>query len=262
MSETRPAAQERDVQVHFLPGLVPAGCLAGSLAVVIDVLRATTTIIHALAAGCSAIRPCAEVDEARDLAGTMRVGKVLLAGERGGKPLPGFDLGNSPGEFQPRLCRGRTVVMTTTNGTRALLRAAEAERVLLAGFVNYSAVCEQLKPDARPVHILCAGTEGDVTLEDAILAGGLVDFLCDKAAARLNDAARLAWDTFENNRTMLQGALELSRGGAVLKQLGYDEDIRAAAQVDRFNLVPELRRDPLRVEVGAVGMVESHWKKE
>src|SRR6266436_6063480 len=85
-------AEEREVQVHLLPCLVPRGRLAGGLAVVVDVLRATTTIVHALAAGCTSVRPCAEVEEARELAGQMRVGRVLLGGERGGMPLPGFDL--------------------------------------------------------------------------------------------------------------------------------------------------------------------------
>src|SRR5262249_37810461 len=136
---------DREVQVHLLPQLAPAGRLRGGLAVVIDVLRASTTIIHALAAGCTAVRPCTEVDEARALAGEMRAGRVLLGGERGGEPLAGFDLGNSPRTYTRKLCQGTTLVLTTTNGTRALLRAAEAERVLVAGFVNYSAVCEQLR---------------------------------------------------------------------------------------------------------------------
>src|SRR3954452_7183254 len=135
---------DREVHVHLLPELVPPGRLAGGLAVVIDVLRATTTIVHALAAGCTAVRPCAEVEEARDLAGGMRAGRVLLGGERGGVPLPGFDLGNSPREYTAKVCRGSTLVLTTTNGTRALLRAAEAARVLVASFANFSAVCEQL----------------------------------------------------------------------------------------------------------------------
>src|SRR5262245_53129124 len=125
-------SEDRDVQVHLLPSLVPAGRLAGGLAVVIDVLRATTTIIHALAAGCSAVIPAAEVEEARERAGRMLAGKVLLGGERDGRPLPGFDRGNSPLEYTPAACRGTTLVLTTTNGTRALLRAAEAERVLVA----------------------------------------------------------------------------------------------------------------------------------
>lgn len=252
---------DRDVRVHLLPDLVPAGSLAGGVAVVVDVLRATTTMIYALAAGCACVRPCAEVEEARAVADTMRAGRVLLGGERGGAPLPGFDVGNSPREFKPKRCRGSTLVMTTTNGTRALLKAAAAERVLVAGFVNFSAACEQLGQDSRPVHIVCAGTDGEITLEDTLLAGAFVDFLSDVAELRMNDSARLAWDSFEHHGCVLPGALEISRGGAILKRLGYDEDIRAAAQVDLFNIVPELRRDPLRVEVGAVGIVKNHWRK-
>src|SRR5438128_8984928 len=178
-------AEDRDVQVHLLPALVPDGRLRGSVTVVVDVLRATTTIIHALAAGCTSVRPCAEVEEARGLAGQMRAGKVLLAGERGGVRLDSFDLGNSPREFTARVCQGTTLVLTTTNGIRALLRAGEAERVLVAGFVNYSAICEQLRQDARPIHILCAGTEGEIALEDTLLAGALVDYLCEAQEVRL-----------------------------------------------------------------------------
>jgi 2-phosphosulfolactate phosphatase len=251
--------EDRDVQVHLLPGLVPPGHLAGGLAVVIDVLRASTTIVHALAAGATCVRPCGEVEEARELAGQMRVGRAVLAGERGGVPLPGFDLGNSPREYTAKVCKGNTIILTTTNGTRALLRAAEADRVLVAAFVNYSAVCEQLRQDLRPLHIVCAGIEGDVSLEDTLLAGALVDCLSQACEVRLNDAARLAWDSFENHGRILLGALQVGKSGAGLTRLGYDDDIKAAAQVDRFALVPELRRDPLRVEVGAVGIVGSHW---
>jgi 2-phosphosulfolactate phosphatase len=254
-------SKDREVQVHLLPDLAPPGRLAGSVAVVIDVLRATTTIIHALAAGCDAVRPVAEIEDARKLADSMRAGRVLLGGERGGKPLDGFDLGNSPREYTAKLCRHATLVLTTTNGTRALLRAAEAERALIAGFVNFSAVCEQLRQDARPIHIVCAGTDGSVTLEDTLLAGAFVDYLCDAGEVCLNDGARLAWDCYETHGRVLLGALEISQGGANLRELGYDDDIRAAAQIDQFALVPELRRDPLRVEVGAVGIVKSHWQK-
>lgn len=252
---------ERDVQVHLLPELVPVGRLKEGVAVVIDVLRATTTIVHALAAGCESVRPCAEVEEAQRLAGEMRVGRALLAGERGGVPLTGFDLGNSPGEYRPEICRGNTLVLTTTNGTRALLRATEASRVLVAAFVNYSAVCEQLRNEARPVHIICAGSAGEVTLEDTLLAGAFIDYLCDIDEICLNDGARLAWDCFENHGSMLVETLELSHGGTILRQLGYEEDIRTAALIDRFALVPELRRDPLRIEVGAVGIANRYWAK-
>jgi 2-phosphosulfolactate phosphatase len=252
---------EREVQVHLLPGLAPPGRLAGGIAVVIDVLRASTTIIHALAAGCTAVRPCSAVDEARKVADGMRAGRVLLGGERKGVAPSGFDHGNSPAEYTAKNCRGSTLVLTTTNGTPALVRAAEAERILVAGFVNFSAICDQLRQDSRPVHLVCAGTDGEITLEDTLLAGALVDFLCDASEVNLNDGARLAWDCFETHGRVLLGALELSRGALELRRLGYDEDIQMAAKIDQFALVPELRRDPLRVEVGAVGMVKNHWPK-
>src|SRR5829696_2231429 len=126
----------RELSVYLLPVLAPPGRLTGGVAIVIDVLRATTTIIHALAAGCKEVRPCAEVEEAKALADGMRAGKVILAGERGGVKVDGFDRGKSPREFSPTNCKGCTLVLSTTNGTRALLRACEADRVMAAGFVN------------------------------------------------------------------------------------------------------------------------------
>lgn len=251
--------EERVVRVHLTPERLTPALLADSVAVVIDVLRATTTMIHALAAGCCAVWPIAEVEEARRLADGMPAGRVLLGGERDGVPPAGFDLGNSPGEYTCTRCQGTTLVLTTTNGTRALVRAAAAARTLIAAFVNYSAVCEQLAAESRPVDIVCAGYHGDVALEDALLAGALVEFLCEQGPVAVNDAARLAWDCFENHGRVLEGALEVSAGGTHLRSLGYDEDIRAAARVDLFNVVPEVRRQPLRVEIGAVGIVKSHW---
>src|SRR5437660_4212565 len=114
------AMPPREVYVHLVPQLIDPGRLKGSVAVVIDVLRATTTIVYALGAGCTAVRPCAEIDEARALAATLPKRSTLLAGERDGKPIKGFDLGNSPREFTPKKCKGKTVVFTTTNGTRAI----------------------------------------------------------------------------------------------------------------------------------------------
>jgi 2-phosphosulfolactate phosphatase len=225
------------------------------------VLRATTTIIHALAAGCKEVRPCVELDEARQLAGSMRAGKALLGGERDGKPLADFDLGNSPRDYNCKTCKGVALVLTTSHGTRAIARAEEAERVLIAGFVNFSAVCEQLRLDRRPLHMVCAGTDGAPALEDTLLAGAIVDFLSEEMEVRLDDSARLAWDCFENHGRVLDGALAIGRGGVRLHELGYDDDIKVAAEVDKFNLVPELRRDPLRIEVGTVGIVKSRWQK-
>jgi 2-phosphosulfolactate phosphatase len=249
----------RKVCVSLVPQWATAERLRGCVAAVIDVLRATTTVVHALAAGCREVRPCAEVDEAKELAATLGTERAVLAGERGGEPIAGFDLGNSPREFTSGRCRGMTVVLTTSNGTRALAQASAAERVLIAAFVNFSAACEQLARDGRPVHIVCAGDGGEAALEDTLLAGALVEFLAGEGEVQLNDGARIAWDCFSHHGRVLDGALEVSSGGARLRELGYDEDVRAAGRIDLFALVPELRRDPLRVEIGAAGIVKPRW---
>src|SRR5262249_9585106 len=161
---------------------------------------------------CREIRPCADLDEARKLADSLPAGKSLLAGERQGVAPKGFDLGNSPREFTPKVCKDRTLVLTTTNGTRAIARAVEAERVITAAFLNFSAVCAALQQDPRPVHLVCSGFEGDPALEDTLLAGAIVDCLSEHIDLRLNDSARLAWDAYDNHGRVLEGAFELARG--------------------------------------------------
>ncbi|MBX9677320.1 MAG: 2-phosphosulfolactate phosphatase [Gemmataceae bacterium] len=254
-------AADRIVHVHLLPDLLPAGALKGAVAVGIDVLRATTTIVVALASGCREVRPCAHVEEARALADSMRLGQTLLGGERGGIKQPGFDLGNSPREYSQSICQDRTLVFTTTNGTRTLARIAEAERAVVAAFVNFSAVCEALRHDGRPLHLVCSGIDGQPALEDTLLAGAFVDCLSDTFEMQLNDSARLAWDSFDNHGRVLLGALEVSQGGRHLQSIGMGDDLAVAAEVDRFHIVPEVRRDPLRIEVASVGISKTHWQK-
>src|SRR5204862_6645027 len=123
--------------------------------------------------------------------------QVLLGGERGGVDVPGFECGNSPQACRWDRCQGKLLVFTTANGPRALLHAQAAEKVMTASFVNFSAVCEALLEETRPVHFLCAGTAGQITLEDTLLAGAFVSALVPHKPVRLNDSARLAWDAFE-----------------------------------------------------------------
>ncbi|MFL5330974.1 MAG: 2-phosphosulfolactate phosphatase [Gemmataceae bacterium] len=252
--------RNREVCVYLTPGLMPEGALRGHTAIVIDVLRATTSMIHALAAGAKTILPTAEIDDARHLAGSC-TGKAVLAGERNGTKIPGFDLGNSPADFKAAVIRDATLIMCTTNGTPALIAASAAEHVLIAAFVNFSAVCEQLESDSRPIDIICSGRKGTPSFEDTLLAGAIVDHLCETSDVNLNDAARLAWDSFENQGEILLGALEVSSAGEELIALGLAADLRDAVQVDRFNFAAELRRDPLRVEVCSAGIKRSHWPK-
>jgi 2-phosphosulfolactate phosphatase len=249
--------------VHPRPDLIPPGALQGGVAVVIDVLRATTVMIETLASGCPEIRPCGEIEEARRLAASLPPGSALLAGERQGLPIAGFDLGNSPGEFTPGVCRDKTVVMTTTNGTRAILAALDADRVLIAAFVNQAAVVQALRAESRPIHLLCAGTEGQVSLEDTLMAGSLIEQLTDHASVAADDVsqlANLAWrgcqaavppnvDTQPGGRDRhLAGWLVQGRGGRRLAEIGLTVDIASASRIDHHGQVlAEVLTDPLRI---------------
>jgi 2-phosphosulfolactate phosphatase len=243
------------ISVHLLTDLIPPGTLAGGVAVVVDVLRATTVMIHALAAGCTAILPCREVDEARRVAAGLPPGTALLAGERHGLPIEGFDLGNSPAAFTPEVCRGKTLVMTTTNGTRALLASLEAERVVIGAFVNLRATVELLKAQRRPVHIVCAGTDNRISLEDALLAGILASQLPGERIDLSNDEALLVEASClqeEMQGEVVDGdplvqILSQGRGGRRVRELGLAADIQDAARIDRFDLTAEVLRDPVRV---------------
>src|SRR5262245_9532828 len=231
------------LDVYLLPDLVEPAALAGKTAVVIDVLRATTTIVHALAAGAREVVPCLEVDEARQIAARIGGGTVL-GGERGGVAIAGFDLGNSPAEYSRERVGGKTVVFTTTNGTRAMQRCKLAGRMLMGAFVNFSAVCRELAGNDRIV-LVCAGTDGHVTREDTLLAGAIVDDLARSKKLQLNDQALLAADAWQTAvRLMTDRPLGLmlreSRGGRNLIDTGQENDIDLAAQMDRFDVVPEL----------------------
>lgn len=245
----------RDVRVHLLPQLFEPDELCGGIAVVIDVLRASTTICHALAAGAKAVVPCEEIEEARRMAANHSGERTVLGGERGGRPIEGFDLGNSAFEYTEEAVGGRTVVFTTTNGTRALLRCRQAERVLLGTFVNLRAVVRALADDGRPVHVVCAGTDGAVTAEDCLCAGALAADL-RKTAGEFDvtdDSAQVAagfYTSCEDDPERLAEAMRRSAGGRNLAKLGYEADIERAATRDLFDLVPEYAVETGRIEPG------------
>jgi 2-phosphosulfolactate phosphatase len=231
--------------VHELSESASAQELAGATAVVIDVLRATTTIVTALAAGAHAVVPCLTIDDAHRAVARLPPGTGLLAGERGGLRIEGFDLGNSPAEFTPDAVNGKTIVMTTTNGTKALVHARGAEQILVGAFVNLSAVCAAARSKSN-VHLLCAGTDGEVTDEDVLVAGAMTEMLADSDAWHLSDralASRDAWRCVaaghpSDRHARLVEAMRASLGGQNLLAVGMAGDIELAAALDRFRIAP------------------------
>jgi 2-phosphosulfolactate phosphatase len=247
------------LSVYGLASEVRPEELAGGTVVVIDVLRASTTIVHALEAGAAQVIPCQEVDEARRAATQLPKGSAVLGGERGGLRIDGFDLGNSPTEYTPDRVAGRTVVFTTTNGTRAMPRCQMADRVLIGAFVNARAVCRQLA-GAEQIHLLCAGTRGEPGRDDLLLAGLLVELLERQGGdnRQLNaqaETARQQWrlafpdPNAEIEPERLADELRDSPGGRNLTVEGLAADILTAARIDLFDTVPELDPRTLRIRL-------------
>ena len=242
------------LSVHALPKYVEPEELAGATVVVIDVLRAATTIAYALHSGAKQIIPCLEVSDVLALAKRFAADQLVLGGERQGTPIDGFQLGNSPEEYSPDRVRDKTVLFTTTNGTRAMTHARRADEVFVAAFVNAAAVVKRLL-DRERVCILCAGTDGRSSEDDLLLAGMLVDRLQRRGGMLYAQdshavSAREFWlNSFGLPQAIgaeplcpdrLTNALRKTIGAQSLIALGLDDDIRAAAQIDRFDVAPRL----------------------
>lgn len=243
------------VSVHWLPILFSPEELRGGVAVVIDVLRASTTIAQALSAGAKAVVPCGEVSEAQTQAANLPQGSSLLGGERGGVKIAGFDLGNSPLDYTPERVSGRTVFFTTTNGTNALLRCKLAEQIVIGSFANLEAVAKHVSQTGLPVHLVCAGTNGKMSAEDILCAGAFVSAMkknLEPSNFMENDATRMAFALYASHsqsETTLFHALCESTGGRNLMALGYRADIEWAANCNRFQSVPKYNLDTGRIEL-------------
>jgi 2-phosphosulfolactate phosphatase len=218
--------------------------LAGVSAIVIDVVRASTTIVAALAGGACAVVPVATPDEARALARQDGLGPVLVGGERGGAPPPGFDHGNSPAEYTSPRVRGRTVIFTTTNGTRALLAVAGARRIAVGGFVNAGAVVHWAAAEPGDVLLVCAGERGRFCLEDAVCAGLLVARLAPTGSG-LTDAARAARALWDRYADRLDAMLADAAWAQALVGQGRGSDLPLCVALDVHEVVPVLREGAL-----------------
>jgi 2-phosphosulfolactate phosphatase len=254
------------ISVALLPKLLPARWTGRrSIAVVIDTLRFSSTACVALAAGAKGLTVVSDIEQARRVAGSVPDGAALLCGERACVRIPGFDLGNSPAEYVAATVKNRELIFSTTNGTVAVEASQAAQEVVLGSLLNRSALCrwladsaQQNAADGEPLEVwfVCAGTDGQVALEDVLTAGAIMEGLVATAPKCLlgNDSSALAlaaWedvaregddgDMDEAGQTLssrLLASMCMSLGGHNLIEAGFEGDLRLVAAVDSLAVIP------------------------
>lgn len=232
----------------LLPRDATAESFAGRAVAVFDVLRATTTMTAALAAGVSVIRIFGTSEEARQAAAGAGGPRPLLCGEVQCLPPAGFDLGNSPGALNLAAHEGRSLYMGTTNGTRAIIAARSAKLLLAGALVNASAVARALVASGLDVTLLCAGTNGEIAMEDMIGAGAVADALQQLGEVDFeSDVARMAVRMFRGAKDDLRSALAEGAGGRNVIAAKLEADIDFAARLNVLDVVGRVYDAPLRV---------------
>jgi 2-phosphosulfolactate phosphatase len=231
------------LDVLFTPAGLTLAEVQGRTVFVIDILRATTSMCAAMGSGAKAILPVASTEEALRLAQTLGSDDVLLAGEKRCVRIDGFHLGNSPLEMTEAAVRGRTIILTTTNGTRALLACQGAASVHPACAGNLSLAAERAREALEQegdVLAVCAGRDGAFSLDDAYTAGRLVAAMLGGSVKRrgLNDAALASLDLVRRYGERWERPLRRSRAGRDLVRLGFGEDVAAAARLDAYPVLP------------------------
>lgn len=255
-----PYALPVQIDLVTTPSALSPEQVRGRAVVVIDAIRATTTMLHALSAGATEVHVFAEIEECRAAAEAFG-GPKLLAGERRGAPIAGFDLGNAPADFSREAVEGKRIFMTTTNGTKAILAAAGAHEVLIGAFVNRSALARRLRELGRDVTLLCAGQNGERASEDELAAHALYPLLADVIEGQWPPVASpFAWVA---DRAYIDGALLENRlrevlpettGGRTLIEHGFGAGLVDCARADAVSVVAEARGRVVR----ALGQYDHH----
>jgi 2-phosphosulfolactate phosphatase len=228
------------LDVFFTPLQVKPADTQGRLVIIVDVLRASTTVATALGNGAKTVIPVEGPDEVISRSKEFHRSQIILAGEQKMHPITGFDLGNSPQDFTKKAVEGKTILITTTNGTRALLGVQGARDIVIASYVNFTAVLAMMKVAASSntdIAIICAGEEGGFTLEDAACAGRYVRAI-PKRADSMNDAASASVLIEKKYGENIAKLFKESTHGQALQAAGFGDDLAAAAKVDAYPVVP------------------------
>ncbi len=243
------------IDVVLLPAMLNQTLLPQSQVVVFDVLRASSSIVTALSNGAREVRLFSDVDSVQHALAAVPP-PVLMAGERGCVKVPGFDLGNSPAEFETHRVGGASVLLSTTNGTRTVVAAQSAAEIFIGSLLNAQATAEALQPQIDHLHTILAlsGTDGQLAQEDVIGAGAVLWHLLGgtyRIDMPYTDTAWMAYHCFASVRERLGAALRLGAGGINLIEGGFEDDIDLCAMLNSRSLVVRVRKDPLRAVAGS-----------
>lgn len=224
--------------------------LENKTAVVIDVLRSSTSICSALMCGAKGVIPTAGPGEAGELWSKIGSDMAVLAGERGGVKIENFTLGNSPTEFTEETVGGKFVIMTTSNGTAPFSKAAGSGPIVSGSLVNVSAVAERVAREKQDTIIVCSGNDGGFSFEDTICGGMLIDKLNSalKGDIKLNDAGAMALLLFRSNQENVRKMVLQGEHGQYLGSIGFRGDVELATEIDSRPVVPVLHDGRLVLE--------------
>jgi len=239
-----------EIDIQLVPSPPNSVALLNRTVVVVDVLRATSVMVNAMSQGALEILPLASVEEALQIAKVFPRGSVLLGGERESKRIPGFDLGNSPKEYVAEIVKGKKLILTTTNGTRAFHLVSSGKEILVGSFLNIGAVAHRCIELGRDLLIFPSGDEGSFSLEDSICGGMLIERITKKwkkpiSLTDASECAKILYQGFEDN---LSDAFLLSHHGKELIRHGFGDDLLYCAQIDMTDIVPEFKAGVIRAK--------------
>lgn len=228
-----------NIEVFLTSNILVEDDVKDRTVIVIDVLRACSTIITALVNGARSIIPVADLGQASKIASNLDQQSYLLGGERDGDKIEGYHLGNSPFEYTEDRVKGRTIIMNTTNGTHAITQARSAGHLVIGTFINAQSVVDFVHKKGLDVTIICAGWHNRVSLEDTLCAGLLIDRIWEgKEPGLVPDTAHIAFSQYQNDKHALDLSVQRCNHAQLLKKKGYETDVEYCLRIDSLLVLP------------------------
>lgn len=211
------------------------------MVVMIDVLRASSTMITALDNGAKGVIAVGDMDDASKISHNLDAKSFLMSGEKDGMTIQGYDLGNSPLEHTEEVVKGKTIILNTTNGTKAIKRCSLAKHIIVGSFLNLNAIVEYLKDADQEVLLVCAGWRGRLSLEDILCAGNIIyELYSGKLPADARDGAKVAFGLYEKFGDDIENSIKTSNYAVRLKDIVSEDDLEYCCKRSITDILPVL----------------------